>query len=347
MSTNLGGLSAARGADRLIRDHFCVKPSETVLVTADTQSDLSAAESILSAARMLGAEAALLLVNQLPFQGKLADPYIPEVLKKAVQECDVWVDLTFPYLAGSEAHDLVMSQERCRYLLLGNLSTKGVENLFGCTDFDRLYALQKAFDGYIARHEGAEVRITNPAGTDVAFTLGKTATKKLRHVNVPGAYTPLGSGIFFPVPETVRGQVVLDAVFHEYYVALQAPIRLEIDGKIQSIEGGGVHALTMDRALRRAAGGEYGQVIHFSYGFHPAAQFTGRSFIEDIRVCGTNAIGFGVPWWEPGGGENHPDGVVTQQSLWIGEEQLVRDGAVVGPPDLLEPAEALNRLGAP
>ncbi|MEX0923732.1 MAG: hypothetical protein WDZ84_13255 [Rhodovibrionaceae bacterium] len=312
-------------------------------MTADTQSDLLAAESILSAARVLGAEAVLLLVSQLPFQGKLADPYIPAVLRKAIQECDVWVDLTFPYLAGSDAHDLVMGQKRCRYLLLGNLTAKGVENLFGVTDLDRLFAFQKAFDDYIAGHEGDEGRITNPAGTDVSFTLGKTATKKLRHVDVPGAYTPLGSGIFFPVPETVRGQVVLDAVFHEYYVALQTPIRLEIDGQIASIEGGGAHAQTMDRALRRAAGGAYGRVIHFSYGFHPAAQFAGRSFIEDIRACGTNAIGFGVPWWEPGGGENHPDGVVTQQSLWIGGEQLISDGAIVAPAELLDPAEALSR----
>lgn len=342
MNANLEILSTARGADRLIRDHFCVKPADTVLVTADTRSNLAAAESILSVARVLGAKAALLLVDQLPFQGKLADPYIPQVLKTAVQECDVWIDLTFPYLAGSQAHDVVMDQGRCRYLLLGNLTAKGVENLFGTTDIDRLFALQKAFDDYIARNENARVRITSPAGTDVSCILGKTATKKLRHVDVPGAYTPLGSGIFFPVPETVRGQVVLEAVFHEYYAALQTPMRLTIDGQIQAIEGGGAHAQTMDRALRRATGGEYGRVIHFSYGFHPAAQFTGSSFIEDIRVCGTNAIGFGVPWWEPGGGENHPDGVITQQSLWIGDEQVVRDGAIVGPGELLMPAAVLN-----
>lgn len=344
MSADLSGLSAARAADRLVRDHFRVKPGESVLVTADTRSDLQVAESLLGAARVLGAEASLLLVDQLPFQGKLADPYIPRVLAKAVAECDVWFDLTFPYLAGSDAHDHVMQQGRCRYLLLGNLTGRGLENLFAKTDLDALFALQQAFDAFIARHEGASARIANPAGTDVVCTLAKTATRKLRHVEVPGAYTPLGSGIFYPVPESVRGQVVLDALFHEFYAPLQTPMRLEIDGRIRSIAGGGAHAQTMDRALRRAAGGDYGQVIHFSYGFHPAAQFTGRSFIEDIRVVGTNAIGFGLPWWEPGGGENHPDGVVTQQSLWIDGIEVVREGRIVGPPELRAPAEALAAL---
>ncbi len=53
---------------------------------------------------------------------------------------------------------------------------------------------------------------------------------------------------------------------------------------------------------------------------------TRRQFIEDIRVPGSNAIGMGLPWWEPGGGENHPDGIVLDQSLWVGDVQLVKDG---------------------
>jgi hypothetical protein len=91
----------------------------------------------------------------------------------------------------------------------------------------------------------------------------------------------------------------------------------------------------MHRALKRAGGGEYGSVIHFSHAFHPAARYEGRSFIEDIRAAGNDAIGLGIPWWEPGGGENHPDGIVTMHSLSIDREQVVRDGAIVSPPELV------------
>ena len=52
----------------------------------------------------------------------------------------------------------------------------------------------------------------------------------------------------------------------------------------------------------------------------------GGSFIESIRAIGCNAIGMGVPWWQAGGGENHPDGIITGQTMTIGGEVLVKDG---------------------
>jgi 2,5-dihydroxypyridine 5,6-dioxygenase len=33
----------------------------------------------------------------------------------------------------------------------------------------------------------------------------------------------------------------------------------------------------------------------------------------------------------PGGGENHPDGVVTMQSMWIDGTPIVKDGALALP----------------
>jgi hypothetical protein len=98
-----------------------------------------------------------------------------------------------------------------------------------------------------------------------------------------------------------------------------------------------------ERALRRAGGGDFGRVIHFTVGFHPAARFAGASFIEDIRSPGANAIGLGVPWWEPGGGENHPDAVMTAQSIWVDGAQVVRDGTVVHPPEPAGRIAAITR----
>jgi hypothetical protein len=153
----------------------------------------------------------------------------------------------------------------------------------------------------------------------------------------------MGSCIFYPEPESVRGMIALDAIFHEYYAVLPAPIRLEVEGDIRRIEHIRDHEITTERALRRAANGNYGRVIHLTCGFHPAARFTGQSFIEDIRAVGANAIGLGVPWWEPGGGENHPDGVVARQSLWLEGEQIIREGRIVGPQDLTGAARMLDQ----
>src|SRR6185295_9815709 len=98
----------------------------------------------------------------------------------------------------------------------------------------------------------------------------------------------------------------------------------------------------LERALRRAGGGEYGYVIHFTHGLHPRARFTGRCFVEDMRVPGSNAVGLGLPWWQPGGGENHPDAVLSMQSVWIADRQVVADGALVAPAALAAEAAALS-----
>jgi hypothetical protein len=120
---------------------------------------------------------------------------------------------------------------------------------------------------------------------------------------------------------------------------------MAVDGRIREVSGGGTELKVMDRALRRAGGGQYGSIIHFSHGFHPAARFHGGSFIESIRAAGNNAVGLGIPWWEPGGGENHPDAVVTMQSLWIDGEPIVRDGALVLP-ELAKLESALEPVAA-
>jgi 2,5-dihydroxypyridine 5,6-dioxygenase len=99
-----------------------------------------------------------------------------------------------------------------------------------------------------------------------------------------------------------------------------------------------------ERALRRASGGDFGRVIHFTIGFHPAAHFSGHSFIEDIRAPGANAIGLGIPWWEPGGGENHPDVVLTAQSVWLAGQQIIKEGAPVYPQELVKKIASLGAV---
>jgi leucyl aminopeptidase (aminopeptidase T) len=251
--------------------------------------------------------------------------------------------MTFPYMGGSVAHHAAMQTNRVRSLLLADLGADGLARLFGRVDLDRLFALQEALDHLVEQSVGTECRVTCASGTDFSFTIAKPATRKLRHITEPGTYTPPGSAVIYPTPGSVRGTIVLHGAFHEYHTRLAQPICLRVDGQIREVTGGGNELAPMQRALRRAGGGEYGSVIHLSHGFHPAARFTGNSFLEDIRARGNDAVGLGIPWWEPGGGENHPDGVVLMHSLWIGGTPIVRDGEIVGPPAVA----ALERELAP
>ena len=336
------GPELAHAANVLLADYLAVERGASVLITADTASDRAVVEAVMNGASALGAQPVLVVMLRLPFQGAPADPYIPAPLAAAAKECEVWIDLTFPYIAGSRAHDEAMSPGRARYLLASDLTAEGMVRLFARVDLDRLFAVHHAFDAVVGGAIGRQCRITNDTGTEVTFTIAKPAFGKPRRAEKPGLYFVPGMVTIFPEPESVRGAIGVDAAFHEYYTAFAEPMTLGVDGKIHDISGGGSEREVMDRALRRAGGGDYGHVIHFTCGIHPAARFTGASFVEDARARGNDAVGLGIPFWQPGGGENHPDAVIKRQSIWIDGEQVVKDGAIVGPPDLAERAAQLE-----
>jgi hypothetical protein len=154
-----------------------------------------------------------------------------------------------------------------------------------------------------------------------------------------------GTQSLYPVLDSVRGKIVIQSLFDEDYRRLRLPITIHADGVITGLTGGSSEdRLSFERALKRAGGkDDYGYFVHFTLGFHPGAKLAGRQFIEDIRVPGTNAIGMGLPWWEEGGGENHPDGVVFDQSLWVGDCQIADEGRFVGPPHLKKLHDLMSR----
>jgi len=331
-----------RGANALVRDYMAVRPDESVLITADTASDMAAIAAVFNNVDAIGARPALMVIPQLPFQGALADPYVTRTLHAAAMNCDVWIDLTWPYFAGSSTHGEAMKQGKVRYLLGGDLGSGGIGRLYGMVDLDQYFSVLNEFDQVVGAAIGKTARVTNGLGSDVSFTLAKPGIVKPRHCDKPGMYVTPGGGSIYPEMESVRGVIVVNALFHEYYTVPDQPMTFRIDGKLRKIEASGADHTIMERALRRAGSGDYGYVIHLTHGMHPCARFTGKSFIEDCRVMGNNAVGLGLPWWVPGGGENHPDAILSRQSLWVDGQQIAEDGVIVAPPSLAKMVDELR-----
>jgi len=106
-------------ADVLVRDYMAVQPGEAVLITADTATDPRLPLVLLTAVERADARGSILTILRLPYQGCLADPCVPPVAG-TVAGCAMWVDLTFPYLAGSHVCDEALGTGRVRYLLGGD-----------------------------------------------------------------------------------------------------------------------------------------------------------------------------------------------------------------------------------
>lgn len=314
------------GAAQAFMNYMCVKKNESVLITADTQSDPDVIYALAAVLIAIGAKPCVLTLPQLPFQGKLADPYLPAPLAGAAAACDVWIDSTYPYIAGSSLHAQIMELNKVRYMLASDLNGPALLRLFSEGVMNGVLDETEAFQHRLANMTEGRVRITTPLGTDVSYLLEKPKTARKKLACEPGMYMIPGACGLYPQMESVVGRIVLEAVFHEYYTPLRDPLTLEVQGRIQSVEGTGNDRYLLEAALLRAGGGQYGYVIHFTHGVHPRAQFSGKCFVEDIRALGCNAIGLGLPWWEPGGGENHPDGVVSAQSVWLDDELIVDAG---------------------
>lgn len=341
MMTTTIGPEVAKAAEILVRDYMAITSKDSVLITADTRSDMAVVDAVMVAADSAGAKAVVNIIPPLPYQGRLADPYIAEPLAAAMLACDAWIDLTFPYLAGSGQWDEVMKKKRGRYILCGDLKADSMVRMFAHADLDALYKVHKEFIGLMGASVGKTCRITNEAGTDITFINDKAPYPKPRRAVGPGFYTVPGAMGMYPVYDSVKGRITVDSAFHEYYTMMPSPMSFDLDGRIQKVMGGGHERSVMDRALRRAGGGDYGYVIHFTCGIQPAARYTGRCFVEDQRAIGNNAVGLGIPFWQPGGGENHPDAVVSLQSIWLDGTQIVDRGTIVGPDKLAKYAEGL------
>lgn len=330
-----------RAVDALITDFFPIRPEEAVAITADLGTDRDLAYALLEGVKRRGAVGSLVVIPTLPYQGGLADPYIPATCRQAVENATAWIDMTFPYMAGAHFQDELMKRGKCRYLLLGDPDGAAVGRLFGDADLDRYYDAQSEFDRTFGSAVGAQCRITCPNGTDVTFKIAEPSINKPRRADKPGMYVVPGSCSIPPEVDSVRGRIAIAAAFHTFYEVLARPIVIHVDGAITKVEGGGASAIAFERAIRRAVSEGMGKVIHFTHGLHPTARLTRRSFIEDMRVIGNNAVGFGIPWWLPGGGENHPDGVLFGHSVWIGDRQIVDNGQIVGPESLKREAAKL------
>ena len=51
-----------------------------------------------------------------------------------------------------------------------------------------------------------------------------------------------------------------------------------------------------------------------------------------------------MPWWDPGGGENHPDAILYMHTVDIDGVRVVEDGEIVGPESLVALAADLEPL---
>jgi len=324
---------------KLLGDMFDVQKGESVVITADTESDDRVTEATAQAAFILGAKPIVVKTPAARGVGKAADPDLPvEELTALLSVADVWIEYNNQWIFYSTVFDNAFkNNKKLRYMnLVGANPDLFIRNI-GRVDVVALREfIMKAEE---ITKKAKHIRITTPAGTDIEFYNKEgrdfyTADGYVR----PGEIKMLPGQISWtPELKTINGTLVLDGCLTPPLGLLREPIKFTIkEGRIVNIEGGS-EAKEFKQWLDSFEDENMYMVAHVSYGFGPGAKLTG-DIVEDERVWGSTEWGFGnigpmlVPDI-PGGipAASHSDGIGLDSTVYLDGEVFLKDGQVVGP----------------
>ncbi len=330
-----------KAADILTRELFKLKPGETFVITADTESDERVVNATARAAFACGAKPMVIKLASPLGVGKAADPMLPnESLIGALKGADAWVEFNNQWLLYSTAFDTAMKEnKKLRYLCLVGMNADMMVRCIGRTDYE---ALGKFLDKVSKLTVAAnKVRITTPAGMDVTFnnTPDSKPRYALGYADTPGSHMMAGQ-IGWPIQHTtINGTIVFDGSLVPPIGLLKDPIRLKVrNGDIVGFEGG-KEAVEYEAWLRSFNDPNMLKMAHVCYGFNPGARLTG-DIVEDERVWGCVEWGIGNIVWRPAA--SHSDGICLNASVWLDGVQVLDKGKSMHP-ELSALAKALNK----
>ena len=182
--------------------------------------------------------------------------------------------------------------------------------------------------------EASNVRVTNPAGTDLTFSLeGRSGNSHPCIVDAPGfTAVPNIEANTSPLEGTPNGTLVVDGSIPYYGIGvIDEPVRLQInEGFVRSIDGGPQAAALRDLLAAQDDRWVY-NVAQFAIGLNPqCTEFTGE-MLNDEGVNGTVHIGIGTSS-NLGGtvqAKTHFDAIIRAPSVWLDDDLVLRDGEVL------------------
>ena len=327
-----------KAADKLIREIFAVKPGESVVLTADYESDENVLRAVADSAKEAGAQVMLVTVPTPACVGKAADPDLPiEPLTAALCACDVWIEFNHQWLLYSTPFERASEANRkLRYMCLVDFSEELMIRTVGNVDTPQLQVFMRRV-AELTRN-AKTMRVTTPAGCDVSFAIDPVhyVACDCGDASFPAVHMLTGQLNVVPRFGSIQGKIVFDgSVAPPFGRVLEKPITLIVkDSVIQRVEGG-EEAEIYEEYLRSFHDPGMLKMAHIAYGFNPGAKLTGN-IVEDERVWGATewGIGYVSNVDAPPCGQDavsHSDGICLHSSVWLDDVLIMDKGEIVLP----------------
>ena len=324
-------------AHRLVTDMFALKPGETLIITADTESDMEVVNAAASAAFAVGAKPMVITLPAPLGVGKAADPMLPlDALTGALSAADAWVEFNNQWLLYSSPFERAMAaNKKLRYLCLVGMDADMMVRLIGRIDQQKLSALLHG----VAEKTGKAktMRITTPAGGDLSFELNPA--NKLScddgQAKSPGMFMLAGQICFIPRLATINGTLVFEGTISPVPGFLKGPVTMTVERGIVRDIRGGADAAVFRNWLESFHDPAMFRIAHGCYGLNPGARVCGN-VLEDERVWGATEWGIGYLSAADAPEEHfdapsHCDGLCMNSSVWLDGEQIIAEGKFTDP----------------
>lgn len=343
-------LELAQAAYKLVHDQIRLKKGESVLITSDSISDFRVTEEIAKMCEALGGKVMVAWHTTPVGYGAVTEPYLPEPLIACADKTDVWIELNNQWLLYSKLWDRAVTNGRTRQVMLGGLSIQQISRCIGKVDIDAQIAFQKKV---VEKTRAANnVRITNPAGTDVSFENhpDRPINSEIEY-DTPGAHFLLGQIGWAPREETINGRISFDGAVSgggeaELGLLNGDVITYQVEkGRIVSIEGG-PRAELLRKWFKKLDNPNMYMAAHVCYGFNPNAELEGTT-TEDERIWGSTEWGFGHQGSNYTGtvareAPSHIDGICLNSTVYLDGTMITKEGEVIDP-ELKKLAEKVRR----
>lgn len=273
-------------ARKVAENNLGLKSGEKFLVITDLDKK-NIGQALFEAGVELGAEA--LMVQMKPRTRDGEEP--PEPIAEMWKHVDVFVAPTRYSLTHTRAR-----RAACSHGVRGATMPGITEEMFvRALDVDYENVVQKLGQGMSGALRGArDIRVTNPSGTDITFSVEKRAPGLDSGLyRDPGTWGNLPAGEVYvaPVEGSAEGAVVVDGSIASLGLATE-PVKIEVKHGIATKIVGGLSeqlASVLKSVGRREA---FNFPAEFGIGCNPAARLSGQ-LLEDEKVYGTVHFAFG------------------------------------------------------
>ena len=336
----------ARVAKKMMEEMFRIKKGETVVLTADTGTDMNIVDEFAKAAYAAGGKPMVIRVPRPRGEGQEAMSDLPaEAMTGALLNADVWFEFNSQFILYSDIWETAMrDNKKLRYLIVYDATIEQLNQIVNKMDVDLMGQLLNPIRNMLLN--GRMVHVTTERGSDFTFELNPDHVVDMDDGNyhVPKFGTLPGYVNIVPKFGTMEGTIVFDELM-EVGILTGNHVEFQMkEGKIVEFIGD-QKAQAMQAFVEGFGDENMLKISHMMISLNPGVRSLTGSVVIDERIYGGIDLGFGhtspidaPPLGQPA--KSHFDGMLEKASIWIDGVQITSTGTVVHP-DLVRIAESL------